>query len=147
MSNRTPRSVETRDKTSRQKQWQPASLLPAPDPIDGIEFRWVRESNRGEHDPTNFSRSLKEGWEPCKAKDHPEITGITYGQKQSGLIEVGGLVLCKRDSYLGEQRSEHFRSRTEGQMKAVDKNFMRENDERMPLFSERKTEVKFGSGS
>ena len=144
---RTPRSVETRDKTSRQKQWQPASTLPEPDPIDGISFRWVRQSAMGEHDATNFSRSMKEGWEPCKLEDHPEIRGIVEtGSKQTGFVEVGGLVLCKRSAELTQQRADYYNGLTKGQMETVDKNLMRENDERMPLFSERETKVKFGSG-
>jgi hypothetical protein len=32
-------------------------------------------------------------------------------------------------------------------MRSVDNNFMRENDPRMPLFSERKTSVSFGRGN
>ena len=147
MSNRAPRTSETREKSSRQQQWQPASTLPTPDPIDGIDFRWVRQANQGEHDATNFSRSLKEGWEPCKLEDHLEITGtVLPGAKHSGLIEVGGLILCKRPSSMTQQRSEHYRKITAGQMDTVDRSLMRESDERMPLFKERSSKVKFGSG-
>jgi len=32
-------------------------------------------------------------------------------------------------------------------MNAVDNNFMRENDPRMPLFNERKSKVTFGNGT
>jgi hypothetical protein len=32
-------------------------------------------------------------------------------------------------------------------MSSVDNNFMRENDPRMPVFSERKSKTTFGSGS
>lgn len=143
----TPRSVTTREKASRQKQWQPADLLPEPNPIDGMDFRWVRQANQGEHDPTNFSGSLKEGWEPCKLEDHPEITGtVLPGQKPSGMIEIGGLVLCKRPVEMGLQRTAYYKNRTKGQMTAVDNNLMRENDPRMPLFKERESTVKFGSG-
>ena len=145
--NRAPRDVETRDKTSRQKQWQPASMLPTPNPIDGIDFRWVRQANKGEHDPVNFSRSLKEGWEPCKAADHPEIIGIVVpGMKKTGFVEVGGLILCKRPVEMSQQRAAYYKSKTAGQMETVDNNLMRENDPRMPLFKESKSKVKFGSG-
>ena len=143
----TPRSVTTREKSSRPKQWQPASTLPTPDPIDGIDFRWVRQSNKGEHDPVNFSGSLKEGWEPCKMEDHPEITGtVLPGHERTGMIEVGGLVLCKRPVEIGLQRAAYYKNRTKSQIQAVDNNLMRENDPRMPLFKEGESRVKFGSG-
>jgi hypothetical protein len=32
-------------------------------------------------------------------------------------------------------------------MTAVDNNFMKENDPRMPLFSEKQTKVRFGKGN
>jgi hypothetical protein len=46
-----------------------------------------------------------------------------------------------------EQRDAFYRRQNTSQMEAVDNNFMRENDARMPLFSEKKTSVSFGKGS
>jgi hypothetical protein len=62
-------------------------------------------------------------------------------------IEVGGLMLCKTPAELVEQRNKYYRTQAENQMVSVDNNFMRENDPRMPLFRERRTEVTFGRGS
>jgi hypothetical protein len=62
-------------------------------------------------------------------------------------IEVGGLLLCKTPIEFTEQRDAYYRNIAGSQMESVDNNFMRENDPRMPLFQERKSEVKsFGKG-
>ena len=64
-----------------------------------------------------------------------------------GNIEVGGLLLCRIPEEFMEQRAAHYEGQNKAQMESVDNNFLRQNDPRMPLFAERKTEVKFGSGS
>jgi hypothetical protein len=64
-----------------------------------------------------------------------------------GNIEVGGLLLCRIPEEFMDQRASHFSSQNKAQMDSVDNNFLRQSDARMPLFSERKSEVKFGSGS
>jgi hypothetical protein len=61
-------------------------------------------------------------------------------------IEVAGLLLCKVPDELMEQRRAHFDKLTQAQTESVDNNFMRENDARMPLFSEKRTKTSFGSG-
>ena len=62
-------------------------------------------------------------------------------------IEVGGLLLCKTPTEFIEQRDAYFKQQADAQMASVDNNFMRDNDPRMPLFNERKSEVKFGKGT
>jgi hypothetical protein len=91
---------------------------------------------------------LREGWEPVKAVDHPEITMVTTeNEKFADNVVIGGLMLCKAPKELAEERSEYYQSQTDNQMQSVDNNFMRENDPRMPLFNERKTKVTFGKGT
>ena len=147
--NRIPRDLETRAKVERPKQWMPPELLPSPDPEEGYEFRWIRVSTLNNPDPMNVSSKLREGWEPVKASEHPEIQLMQTGEKTRfpDSIEIGGLLLCKTPKEFVQQRNAHFQKVTEGQMNSVDNNFMRENDPRMPLFKERRSEVKFGRGS
>ena len=38
-------------------------------------------STQGNVDATNVSSKLREGWEPVKAEDHPEITMVTTEQR------------------------------------------------------------------
>ncbi len=147
--NRIPRDLETRARVERPKQWMLPELLPTPNPEEGYEFRWIRVSTLNAADPMNVSSKLREGWEPVKASEHPEIQLMQTGEKPRfpDSIEIGGLLLCKTPSEFVQQRNNHFQQLTAGQMASVDNNFMRENDPRMPLFKERRTEVKFGRGS
>jgi hypothetical protein len=64
-----------------------------------------------------------------------------------GNIEVGGLLLCRIPDEFLKQRMDYYSNQNKAQMDSVDNNFLRESDPRMPLFSEKKTKVTFGSGS
>lgn len=148
MAERTPRELDTRAKMERPKSWMPPQLLPDPNPEEGYSFRWIRISTLGTQDPMNVSSKLREGWEPVKASDHPEIQLMGGGSGRfADSIEIGGLLLCKTPKEFTEQRDAFYRKQAEGQMNSVDNNFMRENDPRMPLFKDRRTEVTFGRGS
>jgi hypothetical protein len=146
--NRIPRDLDTRAKMERPKQWMPPELLPSPNPEDGYEFRWIRISTLGTADPGHVSAKLREGWEPVKASEHPEIQIMATGEKPRfpDSIEIGGLLLCKTPKEFVDQRNGYYQRQTDGQMQSVDNAFMRENDPRMPVFKERRSEVKFGRG-
>lgn len=146
--NRIPRDLDTRAKMERPKQWMPPELLPSPNPEDGYEFRWIRISTLGTADPGHVSAKLREGWEPVKASEHPEIQIMATGDKPRfpDSIEIGGLILCKTPKEFVDQRNSYYQRQTDGQMQSVDNAFMRENDPRMPVFKERRSEVKFGRG-
>lgn len=143
------RDLDTRATTERPRSWMPPQLLPDPTPEEGYRFRWIRVSTLGVADPMNVSSKLREGWEPVKASEHPEIQLMGTGDKPRfpDSIEIGGLILCKTPIELAEQRNAYYVAQANGQMNAIDNNFMRENDARMPLFKERRTEVTFGRGS
>lgn len=148
-STRGLRSNETRDTEARPVSWRPAHDLPVPSAQDGYKFRWIRAAMMGTPDPANMARARREGWEPCKASDHPEISSDfkAFGlAPESNLIEIGGLVLCKTTSENAEARREYYEDLTHRNTVAVDNNFMRENDPRMPLFKEGKSKVSFGRG-
>ena len=146
-STRLARELDTREKTERPKHWMPPQLLPDPNPEEGYAFRWIRIASLGKDDATNISGKLREGWEPVKASDHPEIRlfGSSNG-KFPDSIEVGGLLLCKTPVEFTEQRNSYYRNQAEAQMQSVDNTYMRENDPRMPMFKERKSTVTFGKG-
>ena len=146
-SARLNRDLETREKMERPKQWMPPQLLPDPTPEPGYAYRWIRISTLNKDDATNLSSKLREGWEPVRASDHPEIRifGKTNGQFEDS-VEVGGLLLCKTPVEFAEQRDAYYRQQADAQMQSVDNTFMRENDPRMPMFKERSTKVTFGKG-
>ncbi len=145
---RAPRELETREKMERPKQWQLPQLLPDPTPEPGYAYRWIRIASLGKDDATNISGKLREGWEPVKASDHPEIRlfGSANG-KFPDSVEVGGLLLCKTPVEFTDQRNAYYSQQAEAQMNSVDNTYMRENDPRMPMFKERKSTVTFGKGA
>ena len=147
-ANRLDRELESREKTIRKKSWSRPTVLPDPIPQDGYKFHWVRVSTMGQPDSTNVSSKLREGWEPVRAEDHPEIfsDAVADARFKDNVI-VGGLMLCKAPIELVKERTEYYENLTESQMRSVDQGLMRENDPRMPLFNDRKTKVTFGKGN
>lgn len=146
--NRLNREQTTREKTVRKRAWARPEVLPSPNPEPGYEFHWVRVSTQGQVDATNVSSKLREGWEPVKAEDHPEITMVSVeNERFKDNVVIGGLMLCKAPVELVEERNEYYSNQTQSQIHSVDNNLMRENDPRMPLFNERKTKVTFGKGN
>ena len=146
--NRIDRELKSREKTTRKKAWTRPEVLPSPNPEPGYEFRWIRVSSLGTTDATNVSSKLREGWEPVKASDHPEITLVTIeNDRFKDNVVIGGLLLCKAPTELVEERNDYFQQQSRAQMESVDNNLMRENDPRMPLFNDRKTKVTFGNGT
>jgi hypothetical protein len=147
VDNRIDRELEKRERTPRKQAWRRPEVLPSPNPEPGYTFHWVRVSTRGQADAINVSSKLREGWEPVRAVDHPEIfLSSIENERFKDNVVVGGLLLCKAPVELVRERNEYYNNQTKSQMIAVDNNLMRENDPRMPLFSERKTTVTFGKG-
>ena len=145
--NRTPRDVVSREKSAR-AVYVPPSALPDPTPEPGYVYRWIATHVMGEAQNINVSNKMREGWEPVKAVDHPEL--MLQGNEKTGNVEIGGLMLCKMPRELAQARDEYYANQARAQMESVDNNFMRNNDPRMPLFSDRKsssTRGGFGSGS
>ena len=145
--NRTPRDNASREKATRYV-YKPSSSLPDPTPEPGYVYRWVMTHLMGKEEPTNTSRKFRDGWVPVKAEDHPEL--MLMGNS-TGNVEIGGLMLCKMPIEQARSRDEYYAKQAQDQMNSVDNHFMRNNDPRMPLFSERKSTTSrgagFGSGS
>jgi hypothetical protein len=145
---RTPRDLTTRETAARKRSWVRPELLPSPTPEPGYEFRWVRSSTLGTADPMNVSSKIREGWEPVRASDHPELHLMeSEDSRFKDNVVVGGLMLCKTPVEMVQERNAYYANQADVQMKSVDNNFMRENDPRMPLFSEKRSKVTFGTGS
>jgi hypothetical protein len=89
---------------------------------------------------------MREGWQPVKAEDYPELLLTSdVGSRFAGNIEVGGLLLCRAPQEKMEQRDQYYQRMAQEQMQSVDNNFLRENDPRMPLMKpERSTRTTFG---
>jgi hypothetical protein len=146
--NRLARELDTRAAMQRPEAWRPPEVLPSPDPRPGWTHRWVRTATMGTADPSNISSKLREGYEPCKAEDYPELMmHATTEGRFKGNIEVGGLLLCRIPAEFLKQREAYYANQNKAQMDSVDNNFLRESDPRMPLFAEKKSKTTFGSGN
>jgi hypothetical protein len=145
--NRLARELESRSTQERPKQWQRPETLPQPDKQPGYDYRWVRVSSLGQADARNISSKTREGWEPVRIEEQPKFQLlIDPNSRFKDNIEIAGLLLCKIPSDFMDQRREYYSKMNKDQVDSVDNNFMRENDPRMPLFSERKSSTSFGKG-
>ena len=81
-----------------------------------------------------------------KAEDYPELQIMSdIDSRFKDNIEVGGLLLCAIPTELQEDREYGQLDTAQHQSDAVDRNFMRESDPRMPVMpSERSTRTSFG---
>ena len=147
MVDRTSRDSQTREKKARVETWRPPSTLEAPEPPVGFKHRWIRESVMEYDDKNNVHKRRREGWELVRAEDYPDFDAPVIDEgKNAGVIGVGGLVLARIPEEIVEQRDAHYRSVTENQMNAVDRDWMRESNAAMPkLAPQRSSKVTFGS--
>jgi hypothetical protein len=143
---RAPRDSETRDSEVRDTPWKPAPLLPQPNPREGLDHRYVRATSRGESDNINVSQALRDGWEPVQSSEYPELMVISdRGSQYPDNVVIGGLLLCARPKEIGVKFEELAQKEVEGQTEALDRNYFREQDPRMPLTRpERRTRITFG---
>jgi hypothetical protein len=146
--NRTPRTIETREMFARPTSWKQPELLPEPDKQPGFAYRWIRVSTLNSADPRNLSAKLREGWEPVKLEEQPAMQILMDPSSRfKDNVEIGGLLLCKTPIEFVDQRNAYYAKQTQAQTNAVDQNFMRQSDARMPLFKEGKSSTSFGKGS
>lgn len=149
--NRQPRASATREESVRvERQWTPPSLLPDVDRKPGYAYRWIRRSVRGTSDDVYFNKALREGWQPCKLSDHPEVRLHTStraeGQDQDQ-VEVGGLLLCQMPLEMARQRDSYYSGISRAQLSAEVGRLSSINDPRMPMLKPAvRQEVEFGKG-
>ena len=148
MADRTPRTNETRAAEVRDEPWVHQSALPTPEPRDGVHFRWVRTSSLGNTDMTNVSRRFREGYVPVKASEFPELKILSdLDSRFPENIEVGGLLLCAIPTTQAERRIKGQAKQAQAQLEAVDQNYLRQSDPRMPVLTpERSSRTSFGKG-
>ena len=146
MTNRNSRNTETREESKRKVSWTRPSMLPVPEPRNGIEYRWIRTATLGQSDNTNVSSRFREGWTPVRKEDHPNLQVVSdIDSRFTDNIEVGGLLLCQNDTENVQARRDAQLRQAENQMDAVDNSYLRNSDPRMPVLKpERSTRNSFG---
>jgi hypothetical protein len=145
--NRLARELESTETFKRPEAWKPPELLPEVKQQAGWSYRWIRTSMVGQSDARNVSSKVREGWEPVKLADHPEMQFyVDPNSRFPDSIEIGGLLLCKTPQEFVNQRNAYYSAQAQAQTDAVDNSLMKESDARMPLFKERKSTTTFGKG-
>ena len=153
--NRATRNSATRETTTRPKAWKMPSALELPEEAvelaesQGITYRWIRESILGQDDKTNVSKRFREGFAVVRPEELPgfhDLPTVDDG-RHAGVIGVGGLILCKIDKEIADQRNDFFEQQTNNQMSAVENDLMREENPAMPISREIKSKVTFGGGN
>ena len=145
---RKSREASSRFEMQRPQRWSRPEGLPNPEPRPGWKHRWIRVSMMGSNDPKNISSSFREGYEPVKAEEYPEmmVHAVEDGRFRGG-IEVGGLLLCRIPEEFLVQRGEYYEAQNKANMESVDNSFMKDSHPSMQKFSEKTTKVSFGTGS
>ena len=121
--------------------------------MDAWVFRWIRTSLVGNSDNPNVSRRFREGWQPCRLEDHPELQIHMMDHEsdwaKKGNVEIGGQLLCKMPKEDADARAAHFDKIAQEQTEAVDNTFFKDQDSRMATKQvfERKTKTTFGKDS
>jgi len=135
MADRQQRDTETREMEFRTKTWERPTLLPMPNPIPGVEFRYIRTATLGQSDNPNVSSRFREGWTPVLAKNHPELNHVMsdIDSRWKDNIEIGGQLLCSIATEKVKARRQAHKEMANRQMESVDNSYLRNNDPRMPI--------------
>ena len=160
---RVEREIQSPVQGNREVSWTPPSALPDPDSTahPGYIHRWVRVETYGASDAKNYNSRMREGWEPCRAEDYPEITqvlmpnsprsntapGRNSDRSFSGNIHIGGLMLCRMPNETAEARARYHKKLAERQLEAVNESYLRQEHPSMPLIREARSRTAFGKGS
>lgn len=145
---RSPRDHDDRATRDREDDsYLPPNALAVPEPQDGYAFRWIRSSLFDRMDGKNVSKRFREGWVPVRAEDHPELHIMSdIDSRFKDCIECGGLLLCKAPIEMVEKRRAYYRDVNEKQVRAVDENYFRDNDSRVPKFADKQSRIKSFGG-
>ena len=143
---RQSRDSQSREETKRNVDWKPPSALDAPEAPIGYKHRWLRESVLDYDDKNNVFKRRREGYELVRAEDYPDFDAPVVDEgKNAGVIGTGGLLLARVPEEIVEKRKEYFEKKTQTQMDAVDRDWMRENNPVMPKSKpQRNSNVSFG---
>ena len=123
MADRTSRTAETREAYRTKVTWKDHLLYLIQihkKELSTLDTNCITRSS----DMTNVSSKFREGWEPVKAEDHPELKIISdVDSKFKGNVEVGGLLLCKNSKENMDARRDYQQNQAKSQMQAVDNSY------------------------
>ena len=125
---RKSRESESHAKETRRQPWRPVRKLETPEPPEGYEYRWIRESMLGQEDKANVARRIREGWELVRGSDLPDEYSYPVAEtgRHAGLIYSEGLLLAKIPSQTRDERNEYYEEQTRLRTEALDNNMFNE---------------------
>ena len=125
---RKSRESETHDKQARRQPWRPVRKLETPQPPEGYEYRWIRESMLGVEDKANVARRIREGWELVRGSDLPDEYSYPIAEtgRHAGLVYSEGLLLAKIPTETREERNAYYEDQTARKKDALDNNMFNE---------------------
>jgi len=139
------RAVESREQASRKPYvYRPPSQLPDVKDHPDWTARWIRfRIKAGVDDPGNLGRQRRDGYEPVSFERRAEVLEDpdSVYQSASGNIEIGDLILCRRDSYKSKGRKQYFENLTQQQIRGAKQEFQKQEDPRYPGTTEGKTKI------
>jgi hypothetical protein len=144
-NSRNTRALEDREHNEREMEWSASRLLPTPNPVEGQDFRYVRVSSGGTVDNMNHSQALRDRWVPVTAEECPELGMIVSDIGHAdGNVVLGGMMLCKRPSWIGDKVRAKADEESRIQIDSVDRGYLSDQNASMRKFSDKHSDVQFG---
>lgn len=122
--------------------WVNPVSLPRIKARPGMVQRWIRVAIRGEADPVNTARKMREGWLPRKIETVPKnipVPRIEMG-KYAGCVGVEGMVLCEMPAERNDARNKYFADKNKRQTDSVNQRLAEETQHRSTAFGPVKVE-------
>lgn len=122
--------------------WVRPTALDAPEPREGMVQRWVRKSMKGDADPKNWNRAMREGWRPRPSETVEKgWQQFAISASDAGIIQVDDLVLCEMDEKTYRERAAYYKSQADLQMAGVEHDLERSQMPGHPIQKTHNTSV------
>ncbi len=122
----------------KDEPWKRGSSLDMPPAKSGHDQRWIRFMVGNVYDTTNYSRKIREGWNPVDSESVPEEWKSMHSTsgRITGVI-VEGMILCERPSSVSKKRREAMNKETARRTDALDHDLENTNkSNRNPAFGD-----------
>ena len=112
-----------------------------------MALRWIRINLRGKDDYTNVGKRVQEGWQFVDINEVPEIQHTSFVRDEgryTGAVCRGDLALAKMPLEKAENRQKFYENKGLEMVDAVNQQLMSQNDSRMPIRNNSKSQVTKG---
>jgi len=151
----TSRSAESRELNTRETdyEYREPNLLDIPETLQnrfldqGLKLRWIRVLQKGQDDYQNVGKRIAEGWEFVSVDEVPELAHTSFVREEgryTGAVCRGDLALAKMPLKKAQNRQAYFENQSREMVNAVNAQLMGQNDSRMPIRNNSKTQVTKG---